>query len=59
MENIFKVIGMTKLKIYLKLKIEMKERKNLNDRFEYKFKLEDVIWSLNLNKYVLYKNCLT
>ena len=31
MENIFKVIGMTKLKIYLKLKIEMKERKNLND----------------------------
>ena len=37
------VIGMTKLKIYLKLK------KN-------KFKLEDVIWSLNLNKYVLYKN---
>ena len=59
MENIFKVIGMTKLKIYLKLKIEMKERKNLNDRFEYKFKLEDVIWSLNLNKYVLYKNILS
>ena len=59
MENIFKVIGMTKLKIYLKLKNEMKERKNLNDRFEYKFKLEDVIWSLNLNKYVLYKNILS
>ena len=59
MENIFKVIGMTKLKIYLKLKIEMKERKNLNDGFEYKFKLEDVIWSLNLNKYVLYKNILS
>ena len=49
-------IGMTKLKIYLKLKTKMKERKNLNDWFENKFKLEDVIWSLNLNKYVLYKN---
>ena len=49
-------IGMTKLKIYLKLKTKMKERKNSNDWFENKFKLEDVIWSLNLNKYVLYKN---
>ena len=49
-------IGMTKLNIYLKLKTKMKERKNLNDWFENKFKLEDVIWSLNLNKYVLYKN---
>ena len=49
-------IGKTKLKTYLKLKTEMKERKNLNDWFENKFKLEDVIWSLNLNKYVLYKN---
>ena len=52
-------IGMTKLKIYLKLKTKMKERKNLNDWFENKFKLEDVIWSLNLNKYVLYKNILS
>ena len=59
MENIFKVIGMTKLKIYLKLKIERKERKNLSGCFENKFKLEDVIWSLNLNKYVLYKNILS
>ena len=49
-------IGMTKLNIYLKLKTKMKERKKLNDWFENKFKLEDVIWSLNLNKYVLYKN---
>ena len=49
-------IGMTKLKIYLKLKTKMKERKNLNDWFENKFKLEDVILSLNFNKYVLYKN---
>ena len=46
-------IGMTKLKTYLKLKTEMKERKNLNDWFENKFKLEDVIWSLNLNKCVI------
>ena len=49
-------IGKTKLKTYLKLKTEMKERKNLNDWFENKFKLEDVILSLNFNKYVLYKN---
>ena len=49
-------IGMTKLNIYLKLKTKMKERKNLNDWFENKFKLEDVILSLNFNKYVLYKN---
>ena len=49
-------IGMTKLKIYLKLKTKMKEIKNLNDWFENKYKLEDVIWSLNLNKYALYKN---
>ena len=48
-------IGMTKLNIYLKLKTKMKERKNLNDWFENKFKLEDVIWSINLNKYLSYK----
>ena len=49
-------IGITKLKTYLKLKTKMKERKNLNDWFENKSKLEDVIWSLNLNIYLLYKN---
>ena len=45
-----KIDGMTRLKKIFKLKIEKKW--NLNDWFDNMLKLEDVIWSLNLNKCV-------